>query len=202
MGRKVAGVFLLIAFVVSIGTFLGRDRKILRETISSNLHEYRIKIEDFTVNNYEDGQLVEGMSAKLGVFVEPNIVEMSGDVRGEKNSEGKSSLDQSVEKETIRADQATIYLNATSLSMLLNQNAEMDRSELTGFVQVGFKDHVLTTDYVEHIREQKIIRSPKFVKVEGPHRSFEGEEGFEYSLEKEILEIRGKVRGVATFEKK
>lgn len=200
MGRKLASIFLAIVFGVSVWVFFSRERKVLRETISSKDHEHRVKIEDFTINIYEDGQLTEKMSAKLGVFVEPNIIELSGDVHGEKVADAKAQLAQSVQKETIRADQATVYLRATSLSMLLNQAAELDRSELTGFVQVGFKEHILTTEYAEYIQSQRLIQSPKRVKVDGPNRSFEGEEGFVYSFEQEQLEIKGKVRGVTSIE--
>jgi LPS export ABC transporter protein LptC len=200
LGRKIASILLLIAFCVSAWTLFTREPKVLRETINSAQNEYRVKLEDFTVTNYEDGQVTEKMSAKLGVFVEPNIIELSGDVLGERTPEEKQQVSDITKKEMIRSDHATIYLRATSLNMLLSQTAELDRSELTGHVQVGFKDHTLTTDYAEYLQDQKVIQSPKKVKVLGPNRSFEGEEGFVYSLDQEILEIKGIVKGVTTLE--
>lgn len=200
MGRKLASLFLFTAFLVSAWTFFSREQRVLRETINSAQNEYRIKLEDFAITNYEDGEITEKISAKLGFFVEPNLVELNGDVQGERVSELKSKNGGSSRKEVIRSDHASVYLRATSLNMLLSQSAEVDRAELTGFVQVAFNDHLLTTDYAEYLQNQKVIQSPRKVKVLGPNRSFEGDEGFVYSLEQEILEIKGMVRGVTTLE--
>lgn len=169
-----------------------REKKALREAIAKKVNDHRVIIQGFTTLNYEDGTLVAKISAKKAHYIEPNIMDLEGDVQAEKYSEAT--------KETMRSNQATVYLRTTSLSNLMSQEAELDRAELTGFVQVGFKDHILTTDYAEYIQRENVVRSSKPVQVNGPRRYFEGEGGFIYSLTTEMLEIKGRVKGVTTVD--
>lgn len=192
MGRKLAAIMLILCFGAAAGVFFTRERKVLRDSIDTKAHDHRVIIQGFTTLNYEDGALVSKLSAKKGRYIEPNMMDLEGDVKGERYSD--------TSKETMRSDQATVYLRTTSLSNLMSQEAELDRAELTGFVQVGFKDHILSTDYAEYIQRENVIRSSKPVQVNGPLRYFESESGFAYSLTTEMLEMTGRVKGVTTVE--
>ena len=96
-----------------------------------------------------------------------------------------------------------VGLNDFGLTKMLDptQANELERAELTGFVEVKIKDHLLTTDYAEYINEDKIVRSSHPVRVEGPGRVFVGDSGFVYNLATQILNMAGKVKGEARVDK-
>src|SRR5262249_53239600 len=131
--------------------------------------------------------------ARLGHFYEPNIAELDGEVHGER-------LTPEGDRESVSAESATGYFKTTSLMKMMDQTAELDRAELTGFVEVGVKDHLLTTDYAEYLNTERLVRSLRPVRVEGPGRVFMGDEGFTYSLESQVLTIPGPVRGDVTID--
>lgn len=191
MGRKVASLILICCFITALVVFFSRETKNLREAMTKTTpQESRVILEEFSMLRYEDGALEGKISARMGHFVEPNIIELEGDVQAERVNENS--------KESMRADAASVYLKATGLSTILNQETELDRAEFTGLVQVGIRDHILTTDYAEFLSKGRIVRSPRPVRVDGPSRYFAGDDGFTYDLTSQILEMKGQVRGVTT----
>ncbi len=86
------------------------------------------------------------------------------------------------------------------MTNMMRQKTELDRAELTGFVEVGVKDHILTTDYAEYLHQEQLVRSLRPVRVEGLNRVFSGEEGFTYTLANEVLEMSGFIKGVFSLE--
>jgi hypothetical protein len=95
-----------------------------------------------------------------------------------------------------------VYLRSTSLASLAQQQADFDRIEVTGFVEVGLKDHLLSTDYAEYLNRDRIVRSVRPVRVEGPGRVFSGDDGFVYSFETETLEMPGRIKGTVHLDEK
>jgi hypothetical protein len=175
---------------------LSREKHSLREYLGkASVKEPRAVLEDFTLFRYERDVLKAKLTARLGHFYEPNVVELDGEIRGERiNAQG--------ERETVGAESATAYFKAASLTKMLDQSqpTELDRAELTGFVEVGLKDHLLTTDYAEYINHDKLVRSLRPVRVEGPGRVFTGDDGFTYSLLTQVLDMQGQVKGDVTLD--
>jgi LPS export ABC transporter protein LptC len=192
MGRKLTIAAFLICFALALGVYLTREQKMLRQSIQDQGdRDPRIVMEDFIVFRYAGDVLKARVMARLGHFYEPNVVELDGEIRGERVS-GDGF-------ETLGAESATAYFNATSLSKMMS-DAQLDRAELAGFVEVGTKEHLLTTDYAEYINATKMVRSVRPVRVEGPNRVFNGDDGFSYSVDDQTLEMFGLVKGVMTLE--
>lgn len=192
MGRKITMGAFLLCLGLAIWVYVTREQKALRQSIKDQGdRDPRIVMEDFIVYRYTGDALRARIRARLGHFYEPNVVELDGEIRGEQvTSDGH---------ETLGAESATAYFNATSLSKMMS-DAQLDRAELAGFVEVGTKDHLLTTDYAEYINTTKMVRSVRPVRVEGPNRVFNGDDGFAYSVDDDTLEMFGTVKGVMTLE--
>ena len=196
MGKKILTISLFACFALAFYVYATRETKSLKENIAkSSTQEPRIVMEDFVIHRYQGNRLVAALSAKLGNFYEPNLLELEGEVKGLKLGENGA-------RESVSAESAMVYLKATSLASLLRQQTEMDRIELTGFVEVGLKEHFLTTDYAEYVNSERIVRSLRPVRVEGLGRVFSGDEGFTYSLVSETLEMQGQVKGVVQLDEK
>lgn len=195
MGRKLVIIGFLLCLTLAVFVFLSRETKSLRENLGqASVKEPRIAMEDFVVYRYENDRLTGKLTARLGHFYEPNLVELDGEIRGERlTNEGM---------ETVGAETATGYFKATNLTAMMQQKTELDRAELTGFVEVGIKEHLLTTDYAEYLNDDRMIRSLRPVRVEGPNRVFSGDEGFTYSLDTQDLEMQGSVKGVVSIDEK
>jgi LPS export ABC transporter protein LptC len=196
MGKKILTFSLFACFALAFYVYATRETKSLKENIAkASTQEPRIVMEDFVLHRYQGNRLIASLSAKLGNFYEPNLLELEGDVKGLKL--GENGL-----RESVSAESAMVYLKATSLASLLRQQTEIDRIELTGFVEVGLKEHFLTTDYAEYVNADRSVRSLRPVRVEGLGRVFTGEEGFTYSLVSETLEMQGQVKGVVQIDEK
>ncbi len=187
MGKKLVILTFILCFGLALSVYLTREKKSLRENLSKKgQREPRLVFEDFTFYRYTGEALTGRLSARLGHFYEPNVVELDGEIKGERlTADGH---------ETVSAESATTYFKATTLSKMMAET-ELDRSELTGFVEVGVKDHALSTDYAEYLATENIVRSLRPVRVQGPSRVFTGDEGFTYGLNDETLQMYGTVRG-------
>ena len=196
MGKKLVIIGFAISMFLAVYVFATRDTTSLKRNLDkASAKEPRAVLEDFTIFRYEDNILKSKLTARLGHFYEPNVVELDGEIRGER-------LTPEGDRETVGAESATAYFRATSLSKMMDQNqpTELDRAELTGFVEVGVKDHLLTTDYAEYINSEKLVRSLRPVRVEGPGRVFTGEDGFTYNLLTQVLDMQGQVKGDITVD--
>lgn len=187
MGKKL----IIVAFLASLGLalwiYLSRETKSLRENLSKrSQREPRLVLEDFTFYRYAGEALTGRLSARLGHFYEPNVVELDGEIKGERlTTDGK---------ETVSAESATAYFKANTLTKMMEQT-DLDRAELTGFVEVGVKEHTLSTDYAEYLAGEDLVRSLRPVRVQGLNRVFTGDEGFTYALTSETLQMFGRVKG-------
>lgn len=196
MGKKILTICLFAAFAMAFYVYVHHENKSLRENIAkSSNQEPRVVMEDFSIHRYQGNRMTGVLSAKLGNFYEPNLIELEGEVRG-------LQVEGSGRKESMSAESAMVYLKATSLASLLRQQTEVDRVELTGFVEVGLKDHLLTTDYAEYLNQERVVRSLRPVRVEGLGRLFMGEEGFSYSLDSETLDMQGQIKGAVQIDEK
>lgn len=196
MGRKLVIAGFALCMLLGIYVFATRDTKSLKENLNKgSAKDPRAVLKDFIVYRYEGDLLKAKLTARSGQFFEPNVVELDGEVHGER-------LTPAGDRETMGAESATAYFKATSLTKMMDQTTELDRAELTGFVEVGVKEHLLTTDYAEYINSEKVVRSIRPVHVEGPGRVFTGDDGFTYNLATQVLEMAGKIRGEVLVDQK
>ena len=185
MGKKLVIVGFLLSLALGLYVFVTRDTKSLKENLSKgSIRDPRARLEDL---------LKAKLKARVGDFYEPNVVQLDGEIRGER-------LTPAGERETLGAESVTAYFKSTSLTKMLDQSSELDRAELTGFVEVGMKEHLLTTDYAEYVNSEKVVRSVRPVRVEGPGRVFMGDEGFTYELANQVLNMIGQIKGEVLVE--
>jgi hypothetical protein len=195
LGKKLTIVAFLICLGIAVYVFLTKESKSLRDNIQiGGSREAQVVLEDFVAYKYEGSRLDAKLSGKLANFYEPNLVEIDGDIRGERATEDG--------KEFFSAETASAYFKSGSLTGLMDKNIELDRAEISGFVEVGLKNYLLTTDYAELLNDRQMIRSNRPVRVEGEKRLFAGEEGFTYDLNKESLYMPGRVKGVVQLDDK
>lgn len=195
MGKKIVIAAFLLSTLLALIVFLTHERKSLRDNLGKkDTREPRLVLEDFTLYRYKGDALKSRLSARLGHFYEPNVLELDGEIRGERLLENN-------DRETVSAESATGYFKAASLSKMMS-DTDLDRAELTGFVEVGVKDHLLSTDYAEYLAADNLVRSLRPVQVAGPSRIFAGDEGFTYNLITQALEMFGQVKGSFIPDKK
>lgn len=187
MGKKLVISIFILCIGLALFVYASHEKKSLRENLSKKgQREPRLVFEDFILYRYRLDALTSRLSARIGHFYEPNIIELDGEIRGERlTNDGR---------ETVSSESATAYFKAPTLSKMMAET-DLDRAELTGFVEVGVKEHSLSTDYAEYIAADDLVRSPKPVRVQGPNRAFTGEEGFTYGLGDETLKMFGIVKG-------
>lgn len=187
MAKNLVILGFLVSFAVALWTYASRDTRSLRDNLASKHKDPRVIMEDFFVFRYRDGKLNSRVTAKLGLFFEPNILEIEGEIRAERYNR--------LLLETLAAESARATFDAKTLGVMMSQKVNLDRAELSGFVEVGVKNHLLSTDHAEYSNHDQIVRSSRPVRVDGPGRVFMGEEGFIYSLATETLEMPGVVKG-------
>jgi LPS export ABC transporter protein LptC len=195
LGKRLVIVGFLLCLAVAVYVYATRETRSLRENMGQQdtTKAPRVELEDFVFYRYDADELTSKASARLGHFFEPNIAELDGDVHGERQRDDGSI-------ETIGAESAIAYFEATKLTSMLTQKTKLQRVELSGFVEATTQGHLLTTDYAEYIDETETVRSRRPVRVEGPNRVFSGDEGFTYSVPEASLTMLGTVKGVLTFD--
>ncbi|MBM4251045.1 MAG: hypothetical protein FJ146_03665 [Deltaproteobacteria bacterium] len=195
MGKKLVILGFLLSFAFAIYVFMTRETSSIKERINRvSSKEPRVVLEEFIAYRYDGDQLKAKITAHLGEFFEPNVVVLEGEVNG-RRIKSKDDI------EEIRAESATAYFKPSSLTKMLDpsQANELERAELSGFVEVMLQEHQIITDYAEFIGRDKSVRSSRPVRVEGPGRTFIGESGFVYQLVSQILSMPGKVKGEVAY---
>ena len=194
LGRKIVIAAFMVCFGIALYVFLNRDSRSLSENIDADVErEPRIVLEDFVVYRYQDEKVISKVTARLGHFFEPNQLEMDGEIRAMRLTDDGP--------ERLGSESATAYFTADSLSSMM-KDTELERAEVTGFVEVGVRDHILTTDYAEYIARTDVVSSNRPVRVEGPGRVFSGDEGFTWDIKTMALKLEGPIRGEVNPDEK
>ena len=88
----------ILAFLLSLGlaafVYFSREKKSLRENLSKrSQREPRLVLENFTFYKYTGDALTGRIGARLGHFYEPNVVELDGEIKGERlNGGGRETV--------------------------------------------------------------------------------------------------------------
>jgi hypothetical protein len=194
MGKRLVIVGFLLCLGIAVYVFVGRDTASLRRNLDvSNKRDARIVLEEFTYFRYSGGDLQAEFGAKLGQFFEPNVVELDGEIKGERYAEDGT--------ETFGAETGTIFFKANSLNQMM-EGSQLVKAEMNGFIEVGMKEHLLSTDYAVYMADGNYLRSNRPVRVDGENRVFTSDDGFIYKITQETLQLKGLVKGVFTPDAK
>jgi hypothetical protein len=195
VGKKLVILGFLLSFGFAVYVFMTRETSSIKDRINRvSAKEPRAVLEEFVAYRYDGDRLKTKITAHLGEFFEPNVVVLEGEVKA-------SRFKDQDDLEELRAESATAYFKPSSLTKMLDpgQVNELERAELSGFVEVALQEHLIITDYAEFIGHEKSVRSARPVRVEGPGRTFLGESGFLYNLVSQTLTMPGKVKGEVSY---
>ena len=189
MGKPAVITLTLLLFAVALVVLFTRDEDPLSERLQRNPTRYpRIVLEDFTMFQSKNSELRATVTGRLSNIYDPNIVEISGDVRGTRIlSKGR--------EEAVSGETATAWFDTPSLTALLG-TPKLTRAEMRGFVEISAQQHIITADHVEFDAVANRVFTTVPVRVEGPSREFTGESGFNYDVATEKVEFPGKVHGI------
>ena len=164
MGKKIIMGIFVFALGYAVYLFINRDLRFLREKMTDGqVKTPRVVLEDFVVYKYTGRKLDAQLTARLGHFFEPNQIELNGEIKGSRTTDKGTEI--------FSAEAMMAYFEADDINSMLG-DAPLKLAELTGFVEVGVKEHLLTTDYAEYKAEKKVVASKRPVRVEGIGRVF------------------------------
>lgn len=190
MGKHFVVILFASALLGAVVVFLQRGERPARvkaseETTGHDKHA-RILLEDFVVYEYTHHQVTETFQGKHAEFVDPNMLEVFGDVLGTRH--------QSSKKEFVAADALRVHFESKGLTELV-KNSKVIQSELENEVRIGYDDNVLYTDYAKYIHADEKLISDRPVRIQAPRAELKGSKGFEYETKSQNLRIFGPMEG-------
>lgn len=187
MGRNIIVAAFLATFLVSLFLFFSRDDSSLRDQVDARSKQPVVTLEDFIVFRYDGHQLKGTLSGRLANFLEPNIIELYGNVQGKKLQGDQQNF--------ASAESGTVFLSASGISQFL-KDSTVRRATLENDVRIGVNQSVLNTEYAEFLAPNEKIQSDRPVLIYNSSGRFKGNTGFEYSLKSEDLVIFGPIEGL------
>jgi len=185
LGKILISISFIILSVAAISFFFMQDDGKLRDKVYATKVP-RIILEDFTVYRYEGHKATATLSGKVAHFIEPNILEMFGNIRGMRYN--------SKAKEHIKADSSSTTFHSRGVVELM-KDSRVVKSELEGGVQFGFHDTILFSDFAEYITASEVLRSDMPVVIRSPQGNLKGKSGFRYNVTEELVEVYGPLQG-------
>lgn len=187
MGKYILVIGFLLTSALAVYVFMSRDDRSLRDQLGqSGGNKPRLILEEFTVYRYRDHRVIGTLSAKMGQFLEPNILEIYGDIRGMRHDSGK--------REFVNAEGSSTIFRSRGVIQLM-KDPEIIKTELENDVQFGFEDTIIFSQFAEYLAEPGVLRSDVPVLVRSPQGSLHSQTGFLYDIEKESMELYGPIQG-------
>ena len=191
MGKNTISVIFLVFSGVSLFVFFHRDNKILREKVDRAERLPRVILEDFTIYTYNEHEVQSTLTGKIAHFLDPNILEVYGDIRGLKHNSSK--------REHFSAESATVLFSAKGIVRLL-EDSRIETCELENKVRVGSGDDVILTEYAKYFSKRNQLRSDVPVHYSNPTARLMGKNGFVYDIDRGDLDIIGPIKGTLQGE--
>lgn len=168
-------------------TFFFREDKSLREQVEKQTKGLPlITLEGFTVYKYDRHAVSATLSGKMAQFIEPNNLELYGNISWLRNSEKK--------RDYALCETARVSFRSRGVTNLI-KDGTIDKAELENNVRIGSKGNILLTEYAEYIERTQTLTSDQPVRLDGSKGTFVGSKGFNYDLDEEALTIFGPIEG-------
>ena len=191
MGKNIITAIFVIISVLALFVFLNRDDTTLRDQVSGQEKQPRIILEEFTLYRYKKHEVQSTLTGRIAHFMEPNILEIYGDIRGLRHNSPK--------REHFAAESASVYFMSNGVVQLM-KDSEIKRCEVENNVRVGSGDNVILTQYAQFLGKENILHSDVPVKFTGPGSQFNGKGGFHYDVASENLDLMGPIKGTLQGE--
>ncbi|MFW7378322.1 MAG: hypothetical protein ACOH5I_05915 [Oligoflexus sp.] len=186
MGKYLLVASFLLTLALAVYVFLSRDDRSLREQVVQQAGRPRLTMEEFTVYRYRDHRVLSTLSAKMGQFLEPNILEIYGDIRGMRHDSEK--------REFVNAEGSSTQFRSRGVIQLMKE-PDIIKTELENDVQFGFDETMVFTQFTEYLAEPGVLRSDVPVLVRSPQGFMHSQTGFNYDIEEELMELYGPLQG-------
>lgn len=187
MGRNLIVAAFLATFLVSLFLFFSRDDNSLKDQVDARSKQPVVTLEDFIAFRYDGHELKGTLSGRLANFLEPNIIELYGNVQGKKL--------RASEQNYASAESGTVLLSSSGVSQFMKEST-VKRAYLENDVRIGVNQSILNTEYAEFLADKEMIQSERPVLIHNSSGRFKGNTGFEYSLKSEDLTIFGPIEGL------
>ena len=187
MGKNVVVVLFIVTCLLSVYVLMTRKNPEDRVLDPDAAKEPRVSMEEFTIYKYRNHQVVSTFSGKLSHFLDPNLLELYGSLRGLRHN--------SVKREYVSCESSTVYFKANGISELM-KDATVTKAELEDNVNVGVSYNRLLTEFAEYLPSEDLLQSELPVTVKGPTGQIQGNNGFSYLLGEEKIKIFGPIKGV------
>lgn len=187
MGKNILVGAFLVTSIISVILFFLRDDNSIRDQMEARGKQPVITLEDFFSFRYKGHELKGVVSGHLANFIEPNVVEMYGNVQGKKNEGEKQNF--------VSAESGAAYLESQGLTQLM-KNSTVKRAQLENDVRIGVTQNVLNTEFAEYLADNQVLRSDRPVLIYNSTGRFKGNSGFEYSLQSEDMTVFGPIEGI------
>lgn len=187
MGKNIIAASFVILSMVSIIYFFSREEKSSSKDWDNSDKHPRLILEEFTVYRYKAHQVQSTLTGRIAHFIEPNILEVYGDIRGLKHN--------SPRKEHIAAESASIYFRSHGIVQLMS-SSKVDRCEVENNVRIGIDDSLISTQYTQYLGDNHLLRSDVPVVFTGSDSSLTGRGGYTYDINSGELELFGPIEGL------
>jgi len=186
LGKYILVLGFLLTCALAVYAFITRDDRSLRDQVGQQGGRPRLILEEFTVYRYRDHRVLSTLSAKMGQFIEPNILEVYGDIRGMRHDSDK--------REFVNGEASSTLFRSRGVIQLMKE-PEIIKTELANDVQFGFDETIVFTQFAEYIAESRVLRSDVPVLVRSPQGFMHSKTGFQYLIEEESMELYGPIQG-------
>ena len=188
MGKKALSWVFIAFLIASIYIFFSKDDKDLRDSVravSSSVP--RVTLKNFEIKKYNSLDLKLSTTAKLAYFIEPDILEVYGDIFVMEKTDAMKSI--------AMGDTLTAYFNSNGL-VDLTKKGEIKKAILENNVKLYKNNTRISSNIVSYLAQSRVISSDRIVEIESTQGELIGENGFAYDLDDEFLKLFGPVKGL------
>lgn len=146
----------------------------------------RISVEEFVIYEYKDHHATGTFQGKIAQFEDPDMLEIFGNVRGNRVIEGR--------KEFVASESAALRFSSKGLSELVKES-KLETVTLENQVRFGSSDVTMFTDYAKYNNETGKMISDRPVRVQNAQGDFLGHKGFEYDSKTQDVKVFGPLEG-------
>ncbi|NRA65784.1 MAG: LPS export ABC transporter periplasmic protein LptC [Pseudobacteriovorax sp.] len=186
MGKNIVSLIFVVLVCFSSYIFLQRDSSSLKDQVGKGEKDPRVVLENFTIYRYEGHTVLSTLTGKLAHFLEPNRLEMYGDIRGLRYD--------TENREYFSSESATVRFLSNGVMQLID-GSDLERAEVENNVIFGSKRSVIKTNYALYLAKDEALQSDVPVTFLSPSSVLYGKNGFEYDLVSEELSITGPMKG-------
>lgn len=192
MWRYVVSFAFMFTLIAAVWIYYKKDQT-TPIAMTEQAKEPRLLLQNFSFYRYQDQKIDGHLEAESGALLPTNVIEIRGNIVGMRVRNGQ--------EDRARAQSALVYLSDGNLSPDVAA-AEVEVVHLKDSVTVNVGRDLLRTEYAKYEASSNVISSDKPVHVDGQGYRVTGADGFDYSIDRHVLQVLGKIVGVVDSNEK